>query len=323
LLGTTNVSLSPRRRWRSRKAWAKWNRQPRRTFRSPSERTRYDISFFTLSNEERKDDHRVKRNWLLLFPYKNCSSVGIRSREKTFYLPFFCIFFPFAWLQFTLGRQKWFSTKREMVFWNEERKKFEEKRGVPSKKVKTDQFQFSHTSKTTQQTNSERTLRKATTTTRTRTTKTTTTKLRWKKKKKSNTSSTKTATSSRNTFQLSSSTRMTSSKSRSCTLRWTPASSFFHLPPLPRRTCTCLRRNRKRDLPLKTSWVNSSGTKRRSTMRLSRRFNFVLKRLSNRRRGVKNWGGGERKRGGCCVCLAAQCARAHFGFKANFKIRDT
>ena len=194
------------------------------------------------------------------------------------------------------------------------------KRGVPSKKVKTDQFQFL----TLQKPHSERTLRKATTTTRTRTTKTTTSK----KKKKSNTSSTKTATSSRNTFQLSSSTRTTSSKSRSCTLRsctlrWTPASSFFRLPPLQRRTCTCPRRNRKRDLPLKTSWVNSSGTKRRSTMRLSRRFNFVLKRLSNRRRGVKNWGGGERKRGGCCVCSAAQCARAHFGFKANFKIRDT
>ena len=41
---------------------SKGNRQPRRTFRSPSERTRYDTSFFTLSNAERKDDHRVKRN---------------------------------------------------------------------------------------------------------------------------------------------------------------------------------------------------------------------------------------------------------------------
>ena len=93
-----------------------------------------------------------------------------------------------------------------------ERGKKKEKRGVPSKKVKTDQFQFL----TLQKPHSERTLRKATTTTRTRTTKTTTSK---KKKKKSNTSSTKTATSSRNTFQLSSSTRTTSSKSRSCTLR--------------------------------------------------------------------------------------------------------
>ena len=94
-----------------------------------------------------------------------------------------------------------------------ERGKKKEKRGVPSKKVKTDQFQFLST---LQKPHSERTLRKATTTTRTRTTKTTTSK---KKKKKSNTSSTKTATSSRNTFQLSSSTRTTSSKSRSCTLR--------------------------------------------------------------------------------------------------------
>ena len=207
--------------------------------------------------------------------------------------------------------------EREGGFFERGKKKIfgGKKRGVPSKKVKTDQFQFL----TLQKPHSERTLRKATTTTRTRTTKTTTSK----KKKKSNTSSTKTATSSRNTFQLSSSTRTTSSRSRSCTLRWTPASSFFRLPPLPRRTCTCPRRNRKRDLPLKTSWVNSSGTKRRSTMRLSRRFNFVLKRSSNWQRGVKNWGGGERKRGGCCVCSAAQCARAHFGFKANFKIRDT
>ena len=42
-----------------------------------------------------------------------------------------------------------------MVFLKERGKKkiFEEKRGVPSKKVKTDQFQFSHTSKTTQRKN--------------------------------------------------------------------------------------------------------------------------------------------------------------------------
>ena len=103
--------------------------------------------------------------------------------------------------------------EREGGFFERGKKKIfgGKKRGVPSKKVKTDQFQFL----TLQKPHSERTLRKATTTTRTRTTKTTTSK----KKKKSNTSSTKTATSSRNTFQLSSSTRTTSSKSRSCTLR--------------------------------------------------------------------------------------------------------
>ena len=107
-------------------------------------------------------------------------------------------------------RERWFfyETRKEKKNFLKRGKK----RGVPSKKVKTDQFQFLST---LQKPHSERTLRKATTTTRTRTTKTTTSK----KKKKSNTSSTKTATSSRNTFQLSSSTRTTSSKSRSCTLR--------------------------------------------------------------------------------------------------------
>ena len=90
------------------------------------------------------------------------------------------------------------------------------------------------------------------------------------------------------------------------------ASSFFRLPPLPRQTCTCPRRNRKRDLPLKTSWVNSSGTKRRSTMRLSRRFNFVLKRLSTsvctRRKKLRRWR--EKKRWLLCVFGGAVCARS-------------
>ena len=132
--------------------------------------------------------------------------------RKRFISFFFVSFFPLLGCNSLVKAEMILDQERDGFFERGKKKIFGgKKRGVPSKKVKTDQFQFL----TLQKPHSERTLRKATTTTRTRTTKTTTSK----KKKKSNTSSTKTATSSRNTFQLSSSTRTTSSKSRSCTLR--------------------------------------------------------------------------------------------------------
>ena len=130
--------------------------------------------------------------------------------RKRFISFFFVSFFPLLGCNSLVKAEMILDQERDGFFERGKKKNFGgKKRGVPSKKVKTDQFQFL----TLQKPHSERTLRKATTTTRT--TKTTTSK----KKKKSNTSSTKTATSSRNTFQLSSSTRTTSSKSRSCTLR--------------------------------------------------------------------------------------------------------